>query len=151
MQRSGEPERDRPEGFGGRCCAAAGAHPPDRVRRRRGEPRRRDRRRAADRAVLRSFDDHLGEHDRDLLLALSLGYTFGGRLADRRADLRGLCLIVLAAAVLLALVPFAANPFLHASVSALGALSVGGFLGSLAAVLVLVAVPVPAAWHGRAP
>ncbi len=50
--------------------------------------------------------------------------------------------IVFAAAVLLALVPFVADPFLSLSVKALGALSVGGFLGSLAAVLVLVAVPV---------
>ena len=77
-----------------------------------------------------------------VLVALSAGYAIGGRLADRRADLRGLCEIVLVAAVLLALVPFVANPFLGLSVKALGALSVGGFLGSLAAVLVLVAVPV---------
>ncbi len=77
-----------------------------------------------------------------VLVALSAGYAIGGRLADRRADLRGLCEIVLVAAVLLALVPFVADPFLRLSVKALGALSVGGFLGSLAAVLVLVAVPV---------
>ena len=77
-----------------------------------------------------------------VLVALSAGYAIGGRLADKRADLRGLCAIVLLASVLLALVPFAADPFLRLSVSALGALSVGGFLGSLAAVLVLVAVPV---------
>ena len=77
-----------------------------------------------------------------VLVALSAGYAIGGRLADRRADLRGLCSIVLVAAVLLALVPFIADPFLRLSVKALGALSVGGFLGSLAAVLVLVAVPV---------
>jgi spermidine synthase len=77
-----------------------------------------------------------------VLLALSVGYAIGGRLADRRADLRGLCGVVLAAAVLLALVPFLADPFLRLSARALGALSVGGFLASLAAVLVLVAVPV---------
>jgi spermidine synthase len=77
-----------------------------------------------------------------VLVALSAGYAIGGRLADRRANLRGLCTIVLVAAVLLALVPFVADPFLRLAVSALGALSVGGFLGSLAAVLVLVAVPV---------
>jgi len=77
-----------------------------------------------------------------VLVALSAGYAIGGRLADRRADLRGLCEIVLFAAALLALVPFVADPFLRLSVKALGALSVGGFLGSLAAVLVLVAVPV---------
>jgi spermidine synthase len=77
-----------------------------------------------------------------VLLALSAGYAIGGRLADRRADLRGLCAIVLLAAVLLAAVPFVGDPFLRLSVKALGALSVGGFLGSLAAVLVLVAIPV---------
>jgi spermidine synthase len=77
-----------------------------------------------------------------VLVALSVGYTVGGRLADRRADLRGLCGIVLGASALLALVPFVADPFLRLSVRALGSLSVGGFLGSLAAVLVLVAVPV---------
>jgi spermidine synthase len=77
-----------------------------------------------------------------VLVALSAGYAIGGRLADRRADLRGLCAIVLCAAALLALVPFVSDPFLRLSVRALGALSVGGFLGSLAAVLVLVAVPV---------
>ncbi len=77
-----------------------------------------------------------------VLVALSAGYALGGWLADRRADLRGLCLIVLAASVLLSIVPFVSDPFLRTAVRALGALSVGGFLGSLAAVLVLVAVPV---------
>lgn len=77
-----------------------------------------------------------------VLVALAAGYALGGRLADRRADLRGLCLIVLIASLLLALVPFVADPFLQLSVNALGSLSIGGFLGSLAAVLVLVAVPV---------
>jgi spermidine synthase len=77
-----------------------------------------------------------------ILLALSIGYAVGGRLADRRADLRGLSMIVLAAAVLLAVVPFLADPFLTLAARALGTLSVGGLLGSLVAVLVLVAVPV---------
>jgi spermidine synthase len=77
-----------------------------------------------------------------VLVALSAGYAIGGRLADRRADLRGLCAIVLVASVLLAVVPFVGDPFLRLSVKALGALSVGGFLGSLVAVLVLVAIPV---------
>jgi spermidine synthase len=77
-----------------------------------------------------------------VLVALSAGYALGGRLADRWPDLRGLCTVVLVAGLLLAAVPFAADPFLRLSVRALGALSVGGFLGSLVAVLVLVAVPV---------
>jgi spermidine synthase len=77
-----------------------------------------------------------------VLIALSAGYALGGRLADRRADLTGLCAVVLLAGVLLAIVPFVSGPFLRLSVRALGSLSVGAFLGSLAAVLVLVAVPV---------
>jgi spermidine synthase len=77
-----------------------------------------------------------------VLVALSAGYWLGGKLADRRADLRGLCAVVLVASLLLALVPFVADPFLRLSVNALGSLSVGGFAGSLAAVLVLVAVPI---------
>src|ERR1700743_3885813 len=77
-----------------------------------------------------------------VLVALSAGYWLGGKLADRRADLRGLCAVVLVASLLLALVPFVADPFLRLSVDALGSLSVGGFVGSLAAVLVLVAVPI---------
>ncbi|HEY2319871.1 MAG TPA: fused MFS/spermidine synthase [Solirubrobacteraceae bacterium] len=77
-----------------------------------------------------------------VLVALSAGYWLGGRLADRRADLRGLSAVVMVASLLLALVPFVADPFLRLSVSALGSLSVGGFAGSLAAILVLVAVPV---------
>ena len=40
-----------------------------------------------------------------VLVALSVGYWFGGRMADRHPHLRGLCLLVLVASVLLALVP----------------------------------------------
>jgi spermidine synthase len=77
-----------------------------------------------------------------VLVALSVGYWFGGRYADRHPHLRGLCLLVLVAALLIAVVPFAARPFLSFSVDAFDTVSVGGFLGSLFGVLVLVAVPV---------
>jgi spermidine synthase len=77
-----------------------------------------------------------------VLVALSVGYWFGGRFADRHPHLRGLCLLVLAAALLIAVVPFAARPFLGFSVDAFDSVSVGGFAGSLFGVLVLVAVPV---------
>ena len=77
-----------------------------------------------------------------VLVALSVGYWFGGRLADRDPSPRGLYLIVLAGAVLLALVPFLADPFLEVAISALDSISAGAFVGSLLAVLVLVAVPV---------
>jgi spermidine synthase len=77
-----------------------------------------------------------------VLVALSIGYWLGGRLADRHPHMRGLCLLALAAAGLLALVPFAADPLLDVAVDALDSISAGAFLGSLFAVLVLVAVPV---------
>jgi len=77
-----------------------------------------------------------------VLVALSAGYWFGGRLADRHPRLRSLCLVVLVAAVLIAAIPFAARPFLSLSVDAFDDVSPGGFLGSLFGVLILVAVPV---------
>src|SRR3954467_1787531 len=77
-----------------------------------------------------------------VLVALSAGYWLGGRLADRHPHKRGLCLLALAAAALLALVPFVADPLLDVAVDALDEISAGAFVGSLLAVLVLVAVPV---------
>src|ERR671917_153541 len=77
-----------------------------------------------------------------VLVALSVGYWLGGRFADRHPHIRGLCLVTLAAASLLALVPFAADPLLELAVDALDEISAGAFFGSLVAVLVLVAVPV---------
>jgi spermidine synthase len=77
-----------------------------------------------------------------VLVALSIGYWLGGRLADRHPNMRALCLVALLASVLLALVPFAADPLLEVAVDALDQISAGAFLGSLLAVLVLVAVPV---------
>jgi len=77
-----------------------------------------------------------------VLVALSLGYWLVGCLAYRFPHMRGLCLLALAAAALLALVPFAADPLLDVGVEALDDISAGAFIGSLLAVLVLVAVPV---------
>lgn len=77
-----------------------------------------------------------------VLVALSIGYWFGGRMADRRPELAGLCQLVLVAAGLLAVVPIVAHPFLTLSVDAFDTVSVGAFAGSLLGVLVLVAVPV---------
>jgi predicted membrane-bound spermidine synthase len=77
-----------------------------------------------------------------VLVALSIGYWLGGRLADRHPNMRGLCLVALTAAGLLAVVPFAADPLLDLAVDALDEISAGAFVGSLFAVLVLVAVPV---------
>jgi spermidine synthase len=76
-----------------------------------------------------------------VLLALSVGYWLGGRLADRRPEKRALCGLVLLGSALLAVVPFIAHPFLSLSVSAFDNLSVGAFTASLFGTLVLVAVP----------
>ena len=77
-----------------------------------------------------------------VLVALSVGYWLGGRVADRHPHMRGLCLLTLLAAGLLAVVPFAADPLLSVAVDALDSISAGAFLGSLVGVLGLVAVPV---------
>ncbi len=77
-----------------------------------------------------------------VLVSLSAGYWLGGRLGDDHPHLRGLCLLVGAAAILLAVVPFAARPFFSISVDALDSISAGAFVGSLIGVLALVAVPI---------
>ncbi len=77
-----------------------------------------------------------------VLLALSIGYWWGGRLADRHPTLRGLRRLVLAAGLLLAATPFASQPVLEVAVGALNSISAGAALGSLAAVSVLIAGPV---------
>src|SRR3954466_15891431 len=77
-----------------------------------------------------------------VLVALSIGYWLGGRAADRRPRIQPLCGVALSAAALLAVVPFVAHPLLDAGVEALDAVSAGAFVGSLLAVLVLIAVPV---------
>ena len=77
-----------------------------------------------------------------VLVALSVGYWLGGRLADRHPNMRALCLVALSAAVMLAVVPFVADPLLGVAVDALDQISAGAFVGSLLAVLVLVAIPV---------
>jgi spermidine synthase len=77
-----------------------------------------------------------------VLVALSAGYWVGGRLADRDPTLAGLSRVVLGAAALLAVVPFIAGPFLRVSVEALDRVQAGAFVGSLVAVLLLVAAPV---------
>jgi MFS family permease len=62
-----------------------------------------------------------------VLVALSGGYWLGGLMADRHPHKRGLCVMVLIAAGLLALVPIVAQPLLSLSVKAFDRVSVGAF------------------------
>ena len=77
-----------------------------------------------------------------VLAALSLGYWLGGRLADRRPEPRLLGGVVLLAAALVAIVPFAAQPLLDLTVRGLDRVSVGVVVGSFASSLLLFAPPV---------
>ena len=79
-----------------------------------------------------------------VLVALSLGYWWGGRLADRHPDVRFMSGLVLGAGAGLAAVSVAARPLLDAGTRALDSISAGAFVGSLLAVLILSALPLVA-------
>ena len=76
-----------------------------------------------------------------VLVSLSVGYALGGRLADKDPRPAGLARIVLAASVLLAIVPFVSGPFLRLAARAVDQLSAAIFVGSLVGVGVLIAIP----------
>jgi spermidine synthase len=72
-----------------------------------------------------------------VLIALSVGYVLGGKLADRHPTPRMLGIIVLSGAVLTAVVPFAAKPFLNVTINGIDSTSVGAVVGSFFACVVL--------------
>ncbi len=77
-----------------------------------------------------------------VLAALAVGYWLGGRVADRRPERRLLGWIVLGAGLFVAVVPFAAKPFLDVTVEGLDSASAGAIVGSFLAVLLLCSPPV---------
>ncbi len=77
-----------------------------------------------------------------ILGSLSVGYWLGGRLAERRPDVRLLCGLVFGAAALVALIPFVARPLLELSVEGIATVSVGAVVGSFLASVALFAPPV---------
>lgn len=77
-----------------------------------------------------------------VLLALSLGYWLGGKLADRRPSRRLLGALVLAAGLFVAVLPFVTNPILAVAAKGLDELSAGAVIGSFFATLLLFAPPV---------
>ena len=76
------------------------------------------------------------------LIYLTLGYHFGGRLADRRPDQQVLAFILLCAGLFTAIIPLLSRPILQWSSTAFSTFSVGVFAGSLFGVLLLFSVPV---------
>ena len=72
-----------------------------------------------------------------ILIALSLGYVLGGKLADKHPSPRVLGFVVLGGAVLTAAVPFAARPFLNVTINGIDSVSMGAVFGSFFACVVL--------------
>ncbi len=77
-----------------------------------------------------------------ILVYLSVGYWFGGKVADRRPEPRLLGLIVVVAAGFIAATPFVARPILDVALEGLDAVNVGAVVGSFFAALALFAVPI---------
>jgi len=77
-----------------------------------------------------------------MLVYLSVGYTLGGRLADRSPRLETLCKLVAWGAFLSALIPLVARPILQGAAAAFASLEAALAAGSFAAVLILFSVPV---------
>jgi spermidine synthase len=77
-----------------------------------------------------------------ILIYLTAGYFLGGRWADRRPDAERFYTILAWGAFTSGLVPFAARPVLRAAAQAFDFLQVGVLVGSFAAVLVLLIVPI---------
>lgn len=77
-----------------------------------------------------------------VLVALSVGYWLGGRIADRHPRPSVLGGVVVAAGALVAVVPFAAHPLLDLTVRGLNNVSAGAIVGSFFGSLLLFAPPV---------
>jgi spermidine synthase len=77
-----------------------------------------------------------------VLIYLSAGYFFGGRLADRYPSRRVLCTLTAIAALATGVIPFISHPVLEWSVSGLDTANASVFYSSLLAVILLFSVPV---------
>ncbi len=76
------------------------------------------------------------------LASLSLGYWLGGRIADRNPSQHVLGRLVLAAALLVAVIPFVSSPILEVASSGLDEVSAGAVIGSFFGTLLLFAPPI---------
>jgi spermidine synthase len=76
------------------------------------------------------------------LASLSLGYWLGGRIADRNPSPQLLGRLVLAAALLVAVIPFVSSPILDVASNGLDQVSAGAVIGSFFGTLLLFAPPI---------
>jgi spermidine synthase/MFS family permease len=76
-----------------------------------------------------------------ILLYLTIGYYFGGRLADRFPRPGVLYLLTSVAAFLVGVIPFISRPILGWSLTSFATYSISVFYGSLVAVILLFAIP----------
>lgn len=76
------------------------------------------------------------------LVYLTIGYSIGGRMADRHPDPVRLYTIIAIAAVLIGLIPLLAHPILSLSLQGFASLDFGAFVGSLVGTILLFAAPV---------
>ena len=77
-----------------------------------------------------------------ILIYLSVGYTLGGKWADRSPDYRTFFSILLWAALCIGLVPLASRPILRLASQAFDEMRMAELFGSFAAVLALFSLPV---------
>jgi spermidine synthase len=77
-----------------------------------------------------------------ILIYLCAGYFLGGRLADRNPHMPYLARLMLISAAAIAVTPFLAKPLLDAAVGAFADASVGAFLGSFFAAMLIFSVPI---------
>ena len=77
-----------------------------------------------------------------ILIYLCAGYFLGGRLADRHPTMPYLARLMLIAAAAIAVTPFLTRPLLDRAVTAFADASVGAFLGSFFASMLIFSVPI---------
>jgi spermidine synthase len=77
-----------------------------------------------------------------ILIYLSLGYSLGGKWADKNPTAGAMYRILAWGAFTIGLVPYIAGPVLKVAATAFEALSVGIMAGSFVAVLILFSVPI---------
>lgn len=77
-----------------------------------------------------------------ILIYLTLGYSLGGRWADKKPNYKTFYTILIWGAFSAGVIPFIARPVLYAAADAFDQLQVGVLFGAFSAVLVLLVVPV---------